>query len=64
MKLYNTMNKKSRNFSKYEIPIEERKAKKAERLHLRNIREQIDLNNRSQYDDEDDYEYDDDKNLE
>lgn len=64
MKLYNTMNKKSRNFPKYEIPIEERKAKKAERLRLRNVREQIDLNNRSQYDEDDDYDYGDDKNLE
>jgi hypothetical protein len=64
MKLYNTMNKKSRNFPKYETPLD-RKAKKAEQLRLRNVREQTDLNNRSQYyDEEDDYEYGDEKNLE
>lgn len=65
MKLYNTMNKKSRNFQKYETPLD-RKAKKAEQLRRRSVREQTELNNRSEYyDDEDDYDSDDyHKNLE
>lgn len=61
MKLSNAMNNKPRKYQKFETALD-RKAKKAEKLRLRNVREQTYLNNQST-DSDDDFDIDEYDNL-